>query len=252
MLIDTPTEVVSLLNRLPIRRIDYLMFTHLDPDHMEGFRVVEQITLDFRSWHAYPEKQICLLLPKQLSKQTRKLRSQYGPLLDFYQESGFIRLEPFRDKIQMIKDVAITAIPVDRCSQLSFVYVFQKSGHKVVCAPCYIKPFPEHRNEVYQAEKKHGSIRGKYQEKEGPPIARQILARLGFKQSQVEEICEIIAHHHSQGKINTQNFKILYDADWLVNLRDEYDIWDRTRLSSVIDKLFLTSSGRALAREVYF
>ena len=104
---------------------------------------------------------------------------------------------------------------------------------------------------IHQAEKKYGSTGGKYQEKEGPPIARQILAGLGFKQSQVEEICEIIAHHHSPGKINTQNFKILYDADWLVNLKDEYDIRDRTRLSSIIDKLFLTSSGRALAREVY-
>ena len=104
---------------------------------------------------------------------------------------------------------------------------------------------------IHQAEKKYGSTRGKYQEKEGPSIARQILAELGFEQSQVEEICEIIAHHHSPGKINTQNFRIIYDADWLVNLRDEYDIWDRTRLSSIIDKLFLTSSGRALAREVY-
>ena len=38
----------------------------LDPDHVEGFRVVEQISLDFRTWRAHPEKQICLLLPEQL------------------------------------------------------------------------------------------------------------------------------------------------------------------------------------------
>ncbi len=104
---------------------------------------------------------------------------------------------------------------------------------------------------IHEAEKKYGSTSGKYQEKEGPPIARQILVRLGFEPDQIGEICEIIAHHHSPGKINSQNFKVLYDADWLVNLRDEYDMRDRTRLSSIIDKLFLTSSGRALAREVY-
>ncbi len=104
---------------------------------------------------------------------------------------------------------------------------------------------------IHQAEKKYGSTSGKYQEKEGPPIARRILAALGFEQSQIEEICEIIAHHHSPGKINTRNFKILYDADWLVNLRDEYDIWDRAKLSSVIDKLFLTESGRSLAKDIY-
>jgi len=101
-------------------------------------------------------------------------------------------------------------------------------------------------NECYQ-----GSAVGKYQEKEGPPIARRILTRLGFEPNQIEEICEIIAHHHSPGKINTQNFKILYDADWLVNLRDEYDIQDRHKLSNIIDKVFLTRSGKALAREVY-
>jgi phosphoribosyl 1,2-cyclic phosphate phosphodiesterase len=151
LLIDTPAEIASLLNRSSIRRIAYLTFTHLDPDHVEGFRVVEQITLDFRSWRAYPKKQICLLLPEEMSKQARKLSSQYGSLLDFYQESGFIRLELFRGKTQ-IEDVAITAIPVDRGSQLSFVYVFQKLGRKVVYAPCDIKPFPEHRNEVQQAD----------------------------------------------------------------------------------------------------
>ena len=151
LLIDTPAEIVSLLNRSPIRRVNYLTFSHLDPDHVEGFRVVEQIALDFRTWRAYPKKQICLLLPEQLGGRVRELRSQYDPLVDFYQESGFLQLMLFQNKVQ-IKDVGITAIPVDRGSQLSFVYVFEKSGHRVVYAPCDIKPFPEHRNEVQHAD----------------------------------------------------------------------------------------------------
>jgi phosphoribosyl 1,2-cyclic phosphate phosphodiesterase len=151
LLIDTPAEIASLLNRSHIRRVDYLTFTHLDPDHVEGFRVVEQITLDFRTWRAYPRKQIFLLLPQQLSESLRGIRSQYGIVIDFYQESGFVRLMPFQDNVQIGK-VRITAIPVDRGSQLSFVYVFEKSGRKVVYAPCDIKPFPEHRNEVQQAD----------------------------------------------------------------------------------------------------
>jgi len=151
LLIDTPAEIVSQLNRSPIRRIDYLILTHLDPDHVEGLRVVEQITLDFRTWRAYPEKQICLLLPEQLRERIREIRSQYGPLVDFYQESGFVRLMFFQDNTQ-IRDVGITAIPVDRGSQLAFVYVFEKSGRKVIYAPCGFKPFPEHRKEVQQAD----------------------------------------------------------------------------------------------------
>ena len=151
LLIDTPAEIVSLLNRSPIRHIDYLILTHLDPDHIEGLRVVEQITLDFRTWSAYPEKQICLLLPEQQISRLREVRSQYGPIIDFYQESGFVQLMLFQDKIQ-IENVRITAIPVDRGSQLTFVYVFDKSGRKVIYAPCDIKPFPEHRDEVQQAD----------------------------------------------------------------------------------------------------
>jgi HD superfamily phosphodiesterase len=104
---------------------------------------------------------------------------------------------------------------------------------------------------IQAAEKKYGSTTGKYQEREGPPIARQILTRLGFEQGQIEEICDIIAHHHSPGKITTRNFAILYDADWLVNLRDEYDIQDRDKLSNIIGKIFLTQSGKDLARSIY-
>jgi len=104
---------------------------------------------------------------------------------------------------------------------------------------------------IHQAEKKYGSASGHYQEIEGPAIARAILAGLQFEPAQIEEICEIIAHHHSPGKINTQNFKILYDADWLVNLRDEYDIEDRNKLSKTIERIFLTPRGKALAKEIY-
>ncbi len=104
---------------------------------------------------------------------------------------------------------------------------------------------------IHQAQKKYGSTGGKYQEKEGPPIARRILTGLGFEQNQIEEICEIIAHHHSPGKINTRNFKILYDADWLVNLKDEFDIRGKDKLGNIIERIFLTPSGKALARKRY-
>jgi len=60
---------------------------------------------------------------------------------------------------------------------------------------------------------------------------------------------KIIAHHHSPGRINTKNCAILYDADWLVNLKDEYDIGDRDKRSHIIDKV--SRSGKALAGEIY-
>ncbi len=151
LLFDTPAEIIDMLNRSRVRRVDYLTFTHLDPDHMEGFRVVEQIALDFRTWRAYPEKQVCLLLPEQLVEPLRQVCSQYGPLLDFYRESGFVRLDTFKDSVE-VGGVRLAAIPVDRGCQISFVYVFEKAGRRAVYAPCDIKPFPEHRDEVQKAD----------------------------------------------------------------------------------------------------
>ena len=105
---------------------------------------------------------------------------------------------------------------------------------------------------IHEAERKYGSTIGKYQEIEGPPIARGILAELGFERDQISEICDIIAHHHSIGPMRqNRNFQILYDADWLVNLRDEYDMRDLAKLSNIIEKVFLTQHGKALARRIY-
>jgi hypothetical protein len=69
---------------------------------------------------------------------------------------------------------------------------------------------------IHEAERKHGSAAGNFQEIEGPPIARKLLTELGFDPAKTDEICDIIAHHHSPGVITTVNFKVLYDADWTV------------------------------------
>jgi phosphoribosyl 1,2-cyclic phosphate phosphodiesterase len=151
LLIDTPAEIIHQLNGSSIHKVDNLLFTHLDPDHVEGFRVVEQIALDFRSWRAYPDKQIRLLLPELLSGKITDIRSQYGPVVDFYRESGFITIELFTDKIR-IGNIDLSALPVDRGAQVSFIYIFTGAGKRVVYAPCDIKPFPEDRDEIYGAD----------------------------------------------------------------------------------------------------
>ena len=147
LLIDTPADISSRLNRSSIEAIDYLIFTHLDPDHIEGFRVVEQISLDFRSWKAYPEKQIRLVLPEPLYENLRMIRSVYGSLLDFYEGQGFIKSTVFNGRIRL-GQMDITAIPVEPAINPSFIYVFERGGKKVVYATCDIKPFPEDRKEV--------------------------------------------------------------------------------------------------------
>lgn len=147
LLIDTPAEIALQLNRARIKRIDGLLFTHLDPDHVEGFRVVEQIALDFRTWRAYSGKCIRLILPEALSARLGELRCLYGPVMDFFERQGFVQRITFQEAIR-VHALWIKAVPVPRGSQVSFIYAFQKNGRKLVYAPCDIKPFPEEREEL--------------------------------------------------------------------------------------------------------
>lgn len=104
---------------------------------------------------------------------------------------------------------------------------------------------------IKAAEEKYNSSAAKYQEQEGPRIAGQILVDVEYDDENIYEICAIIAHHHSPGKQESTNYKVLYDADWLVNLRDEVDTTDKEKLAKAIEKIFLTESGKSLAKELY-
>jgi hypothetical protein len=104
---------------------------------------------------------------------------------------------------------------------------------------------------IHEAERKYGSTAGNLQEIEGPPIAREILASLGYDRVFVDEVCDIIAVHHSPGEVETDNFRIIWDADWLVNVGDELDLGDTDKLRKSINGIFMTGTGRRLAVELY-
>ena len=105
---------------------------------------------------------------------------------------------------------------------------------------------------ILEAEKKHGSTAAKYQELEGPAIARAILIKLGAQEELIEEVCDIVGHHHHPGPNETINFMAVYDADLIENLDEKRkeNPMDREKLSEKIETLFLTDTGRETAREV--
>jgi len=104
---------------------------------------------------------------------------------------------------------------------------------------------------IHEAERKHGSTEAKYQEKEGPDIARSIMIKLGAKEELIEEVCDIIGHHHHPRVEETTNFKVVYDSDLIANLEEKHkeSPIDKDRLTRIIDKSFLTESGREVARD---
>ncbi len=104
---------------------------------------------------------------------------------------------------------------------------------------------------IREAERKFASSAGNLQEQEGPPVAREILTGLGLAEAVIDEVCEIIGSHHSPGEVDTDNFRIIWDADWLVNLGDEFDLTDSDKTRGMIAKIFQTVTGKGLAERIY-
>ncbi len=102
---------------------------------------------------------------------------------------------------------------------------------------------------IQEAERKHGSNAGRWQEIEGPPIALPIMKELGLDEETRDHVARIIANHHSAKDIDTLEFRILWDADWLVNIPEEYPDHTPEKLTALIHKVFKTASGRKIALE---
>jgi len=123
----------------------------------------------------------------------------------------------------------------------------EKGDMAVVLIAAYL-----HDIGIKEAERKYGSNEARYQEQEGPPVARDILTRLGATPELIDEVCDIIAHHHHPREEETINFKILYDADLIVNLEEKHKVspLNPEKLSGIITKSFLTESGGKLAQKI--
>jgi len=93
----------------------------------------------------------------------------------------------------------------------------------------------------------------KDQYEKGPEIATEILKKLGYPDSFIKQVCEIIHTHHDHPANPSEPFKTLYDADKIVmftqeeyptyNSREDFD-WNK------IINLIYTKKGQDLAKKM--
>jgi predicted HD phosphohydrolase len=123
----------------------------------------------------------------------------------------------------------------------------EKGNLAIILAAAYL-----HDIGIHEAEKKHGSTAAQFQEAEGPAVARKILQKLGAKDDLIDEVCDIIGHHHHPRSEDTINFKVVYDSDLLENTEEKKKnaSMDKDELGRFIDQSFLTDAGRETAREI--
>ena len=102
---------------------------------------------------------------------------------------------------------------------------------------------------IHYCEEKYGSCNGKLQEKEGPAIAKRLLADLDFEEQVSERVQYLIAHHHTYDDIDGIDYQILVEADFLVNLYE--DELSKEEIEQAYMKIFRTDSGKKLCREMF-
>ena len=121
----------------------------------------------------------------------------------------------------------------------------EQGNMAVILASAYL-----HDIGIPEAERKYDSAAPKYQHLEGPPVARAILEKLGAPEKMIEEVCDIVGHHHTPRDEESKSFKVLYDADLIANLEEKQKEkpMDPDRLEAIVEKSFLTESGRQEAR----
>lgn len=102
---------------------------------------------------------------------------------------------------------------------------------------------------IHEAERKHGSSAGPWQEAEGPAVAAPLLAQVGADPAASQRILWLIAHHHTYAASEDKDFRILLEADFLVNAYE--DGLAREACQTADERLFRTRTGRTLLQALY-
>lgn len=102
---------------------------------------------------------------------------------------------------------------------------------------------------IIEAEKKYNSSNGKYQETEGPAIAKNMLSDQHIDPTTIDRICFIIGNHHSYQKIDNMDFQVIVEADFLVNIYE--DEMEKHSIENIRNKYFKTQTGIAIIQSMY-
>lgn len=102
---------------------------------------------------------------------------------------------------------------------------------------------------IKPGEEKYGRCDGKIQEELGPEEAKKMLDRLEFSSSQIERICYLVGHHHTYSHVDGLDYRILIEADFLVNLYEDHS--PQKAISIALERIFKTKTGREICKTMF-
>jgi HD superfamily phosphodiesterase len=102
---------------------------------------------------------------------------------------------------------------------------------------------------IHMAEKKYGKCTSQDQEKEGPPIAREIMKSLSFSEDKIDRVCFVISKHHTFTAVDGIDFQLLVEADFLVNSSEDH--MSEYQITHFTKNIFRSESGLDYLRLLY-
>lgn len=102
---------------------------------------------------------------------------------------------------------------------------------------------------ILVAEKKFGHQNGKLQEQEGPAAARKLMEPLGFSENVISRVEFLVGHHHTYTNIDSLDYQILVEADFIVNLYEDGEKKDAAL--AVRKRIFKTKTGIKILNEMF-
>lgn len=102
---------------------------------------------------------------------------------------------------------------------------------------------------IKESERKYYSSAAKYQEMEGPAVASDILKEFNLNKNFMDRIIYLIGNHHTYSKIDSVDFQILVEADFIVNIFE--DCLEKEQVQIIKEKYFKTSSGISFLKSMY-
>ena len=96
---------------------------------------------------------------------------------------------------------------------------------------------------------KYGRGNGKIQEELGPAIAEELLTGLGVDPDRVARISYLVGHHHTYTNVEGMDYRILLEADFLVNLHEEKEPMEG--IVKAYEEIFRTEAGKKVVKTMF-
>lgn len=103
---------------------------------------------------------------------------------------------------------------------------------------------------IHPSEEKYGRCDGKLQEQEGPFYARKMLSDFPeVTKEEIDRVCYLIGHHHTYTNVDGDDYRILLEADFLVNAYE--DELSMESICAFKENVFRTKTGIELLDSMY-